>query len=335
MEKRTRYFLIVTFTILMALLILHIVRFIIFLNAPIVLKNNVFYVLKPNESAQHFSKTLQKQTQLSSSFFFRWLIVLRGEAKHLKAGEYHFPKGSKPLDVLKQVVSGRVYYHAFTIVDGWNFRDLMRALDRAPALKHTLRHHTPKQIASQLGFSQASPEGLFFPDTYRYVRGMSDIDLLKWAHEQQQKYLKKHWPKRAAHLPYKNQYQALIVASLVEKETAIPKERPLIAAVILKRLKMWMPLQIDSSVIYGLGNKFKGKLTRADMRVNTPYNTYLHYRLPPTPIAIPGASAIQAALHPTKTDALYFVAKGDGTHVFSSRFRDHKKEVLKFQVLQQ
>jgi len=303
-----------------------------FLFTPIVVNKPLVYVLKQGISAQTLAEELKDQTQLKYPFLFKMLIKLRQDDPRLQAGEYKFPIGSTPSDILNTIVKGKIFNHTFTIVDGWNYRQMMEQLNTTQGLNHTLKNKSARYVAQAIGIKKyQSPEGLLFPNTYYFTKGQKDVDVLKRAYQAMRNYLADEWPERADHLPYQNFYQALIVASMVEKEASIENERPIVAAIILKRYKTWMHLQIDSTVIYGLGEQFNGKLSKEDLKLKTPYNTYLHYGLPPTPICMPGRSAIDAAFHPAKTKALYFVAKGDGSHVFSDTLEEQNKAVAKYQ----
>jgi len=330
MNRKKRYLFIFFFIIIFFFLI-SIVSWYVLSNIVIVKQQPFHYVVQPGTSAKRLANIFQEKADLQYPRIFCLMSRLRGVDHALQRGEYFFPVGSTIASVLDKISQGKVYYHTFTIVDGWTIRQLLKALNKAPELKHTLVHLSQKAIAKKLNLKQNHLEGLFFPNTYFYVRHSSDLQLLQRADKMMQTHLQSLWKKRNRALPYKNAYQVLIVASLVEKETSIAKERPLIAAVILKRWQKWIPLQIDATVIYGLGSHFSGNLTRADLHKPTPYNTYVHYGLPPTPIAMPGLAAIYAALHPAKTEALYFVAKGDGTHVFSKTLKGHDKAVEKYQ----
>ncbi len=292
------------------------------------------YILKSGISGQKLANDLYRHTNLKYPLLFRLYIRVRGDGHRLQSGEYVFKSGSTSRDVLNQIVSGKVLSYSFTIVNGWNYKKVMKTLNKNSLIKHTIENLSPKQIAEKLGFKYASLEGLLLPETYSYTRGTTDLAILSRASRAMQCYIKQVWPKREKHLPYRyrNSYQALTVASMVEKEASLEHEKPLIAAVILKRLKRRMHLQIDPTVIYALGGRYRGALTLEDLRVKSPYNTYINYGLPPTPIAMPGKAAIQAALHPAKTDALYFVSKGDGSHVFSKTLERHDKAVNKYQV---
>jgi UPF0755 protein len=252
-----------------------------------------------------------------------------GLATRIQAGEYELRPGTTPAALLEQFVAGRVRLHALTIPEGWTFRQALAAIQSHPAVRVELAGSAPEAIMTRLGLGERYPEGLFFPDTYYFARGTTDGDLLLQAHERMQNALATAWAGRAPGLPFDAPYQALILASLVEKETAEPDERGLIAGVFVNRLRKGMRLQTDPTVIYGLGEAFDGNLRRRDLLADTPYNTYTRAGLPPTPIALPGRAALEAAVQPAATDALYFVATGlgDGRHFFATTLVAHNANV--------
>jgi UPF0755 protein len=302
-----------------------------FLYIPIV-KNDLHYILNADVNACTFANDLAQKTNLKYPALFCRLIRIRGDDKRLQSGEYLFPCGSTASQILTQIVQGKVVHHTFTIIDGWNFKRIFTALEDAPAVKYTLIGESPEQVAQAMQLKYKTPEGLLFPETYDYTYGTTDLQILNRAYNMMQQHLQRQWSERSKNLPFKKQYTALIIASMVEKETGVNQEKPMIAAVILNRLKKWMHLQVDAAVIYGLGVTYQGKLTRKLLRLQTPYNTYIHYGLPPTPIAMPGKAAINAALHPAKTDMLYYVAKDNGSHAFSKTLAEHNKNVAKYQL---
>jgi UPF0755 protein len=255
-----------------------------------------------------------------------------GVAGRLHAGEYALPKGITPRELLRKMAAGEVVQHRFTIVDGWTFRQLRLALANESGLQQTLPGSSDEDIAHRVGIADGRPEGWFLPETYSFVKGESDLDVLKRAHVAMQKALDRLWPGRSADVRLDTPYQALILASIVERETAQPDERARIAGVFVRRLKFGMRLQTDPTVIYGMGENYAGNIRRGDLETDTPYNTYTRDGLPPTPIALPGTVAIEAALHPAPGDALYFVARGDGSHEFSSTLEAHNRAVQKFQL---
>ena len=264
------------------------------------------------------------------SLYWRLLARQMGVAGKLHAGEYALDVGITPRALLAKMAAGEVIQHRFTIVEGWTFAELRDALAHDPGLNQTLASSDDAAVMRALGVAGSLPEGWFLPETYNYVKGMEDIDILRRAHEAMVKTLDKLWNARAADLPLKSPYEALTLASLIEKETARPDERPLIAGVFLHRLKIGMRLQTDPSVVYGLGAAYDGKIHTRDLETDTPFNTYTRAGLPPTPIALPGVASLSAALHPAATDALYFVARGDGSHEFSPTLEAHNRAVAKY-----
>lgn len=266
----------------------------------------------------------------------RWFWRVLAERMHvtrdLQAGEYALRPGMTPRQLLDDMAHSRVVQHRFTIVDGWTFQQLRKALDDAPALRHATASMSNAEIMRRLGMAGKNPEGRFLPETYAYVLGDSDLDILRRSHQAMQHLLAKLWPERETDLPIKTTYQALILASIVEKETAQADERARIAGVFVRRLRKGMRLQTDPAVIYGMGASYHGNIRRRDLQTDTPYNTYMHAGLPPTPIALPGKPAIVAALHPEPGKALYFVARGDGTHVFSDTLAEHDRAVRCYQL---
>jgi UPF0755 protein len=260
-----------------------------------------------------------------------WLRHARSEgvATRIQAGEYRLVPGTTPATLLAQFVAGDVLLHVVTLPEGWTFRQGLATIQRNPDIRPELVGLRDSELLAQLGIEGRSAEGLFFPDTYRFPRGTSDREILLQAHRRLQSELRTAWERRAADLPLESPYQALILASLVEKETGSSDERPLIAGVFINRLRKGMRLQTDPSVIYGLGEKFDGNLRRRDLRADTPYNTYTRAGLPPTPIALPGRAALDAAVQPAATRALYFVATGlgDGRHYFADTLTEHNHNV--------
>ena len=264
----------------------------------------------------------------------RWRVLARelGVAGRLHAGEYALPVGITPRQVLLRMAGGEVVQHAFTIVDGWTFRQLRVALANEDGLVQTLSTESDEAIAARLGIEGNRPEGWFLPETYAWVKGESDFDVLKRAHEAMRSTLDKLWAARAPDARLDTPYEALILASIVEKETGLASERAQIAGVFMRRLKFGMRLQTDPTVIYGIGASYDGNIRRRDLETDTPYNTYTRDGLPPTPIALPGKAALEAALHPLPGDALYFVGRGDGSHEFSPTLDAHNRAVRKYQL---
>lgn len=275
---------------------------------------------------------LQADGVIKDAFWLRlyWRFNLASESLH--SGEYRMTPGMDAQALLALWQRGEVVQYSVTLVEGWNFRQVRAALARQPKLEQTLAGLSDAELMSKIGHPDVFPEGRFFPDTYRFVRGMSDAELLKQAYKRLDEVLDEEWTKRSADAPYSNPYQALIMASIVEKETGVPQERGQIAGVFVRRLQMGMLLQTDPTVIYGLGERYNGKLTRAHLREPTPYNTYVIAGMPPTPISLVGREAIHAALNPVAGNSLYFVARGDGSHVFSADLDAHNAAVREFQL---
>lgn len=275
---------------------------------------------------------LQADGVIKDAFWLRlyWRFNLQGQSLH--SGEYRMVPGMNAESLLDLWQKGEVVQYSVTLVEGWTFRQVRAALARQVKLEQTASELSDTELMAKLGHPDVFPEGRFFPDTYRYVRGMTDVELLKQAYNRLDEVLQEEWEKRAADVPYTDAYQALIMASLVEKETGVPQERGQIAGVFVRRLQQGMLLQTDPTVIYGLGDRYNGKITRALLKEPTPYNTYLISGLPPTPISMVGREAIHAAMHPVAGNSLYFVARGDGSHVFSADLDAHNAAVKEFQL---
>lgn len=288
------------------------------------------YYLRPGTSKKVLISDLTQQGVIHHPVLYALYIYPHDYFRKtgLKTGEYHFPQGSTPYSIWKQITNGTGFlYRPFAIVPGWTFKQLRAELLKAQGLRHLTATLSDKQIMEHLGYPDFSPEGEFFPDTYNYTRGDIDLVILKRAFDFMQIKLQEAWQNRAAALPYKNKYEALIVASMIEKEGYLDTERPTIAGVLINRLNKNMALQIDATVIYGLGDRYNGKIYKENLLEDTVYNTYVHKGLPPTPIAIPGLSSIQAAMHPQQSNYYYYVAKGDGSHQFSSSLDAHHAAV--------
>jgi UPF0755 protein len=269
---------------------------------------------------------------IKDAFWLRvyWRFNLNRQPLH--KGEYRMQPGMTVEGLIDEWKRGDIVQYSLTLVEGWNFHQVRAALAKDEKLEQTLNGLSDSEVMDKLGHTGIFPEGRFFPDTYRFVRGMSDVELLKKAYDRLDEVLAKEWEQRAADVPYTEPYQALIMASLVEKETGVPQERGQIAGVFVRRMAMGMLLQTDPTVIYGLGERYSGKLTRAHLKEATPYNTYMISGLPPTPIAMVGREAIHAALNPVAGNSLYFVARGDGSHVFSDDLEAHNNAVREFQL---
>lgn len=275
---------------------------------------------------------LEADGVLDGAFWLRlyWRFNLDGQPLH--SGEYRMTPGMTAQGLIGLWQRGEVVQYSLTLVEGWNFRQVRSALAKHEKIVQTLSGLTDSEVMEKLGHPGVFPEGRFFPDTYRFVRGMTDAEFLKKAYNRLDDVLAQEWSKRAPDAPYTEPYQALIMASLVEKETGVPEERGQIAGVFVRRLKIGMLLQTDPTVIYGLGERYNGKLTRAHLKEANPYNTYMIAGLPPTPIAMVGREAIHAALNPVPGSSLYFVARGDGSHIFSDDLDAHNAAVREFQL---
>lgn len=263
---------------------------------------------------------------------FELLARATGRSGAIKAGNYEITAPTTPAELLDKLTRGAVMQADIRIIEGWTFRQLRSALDESPAFRHDSEGLGAAELLARVGAKEAHPEGLFFPDTYLFARGSSDIAVLRRAYRAMQRHLAEEWSLRAADVPYKTPYEALIMASIVEKETGRPEERDQIAGVLVNRLRIGMALQADPTVIYGLGEDFDGNLKRAHLTTDGPYNTYTRPGLPPTPIALAGRASLRAALRPAQTKALYYVSRGDGSSHFSRNLEEHNRAVSKYQL---
>lgn len=262
---------------------------------------------------------------------FELLGRLLGESGKLKAGNYEFTGPLTPLGLLQRMTRGDVTLNAITFVEGWTFAQIRKALQDNPKIRVELAALSDADIAQQLGIGAPSAEGWFFPDTYHFSEGSTDTSILRRAHQLMRQHLEQEWARRAPNLPLQNPVEALVLASIVEKETGRAEDRGLVAAVFINRLKIGMRLQTDPTVIYGMGDAFDGNIRKRDLLADTPYNTYTRNGLPPTPIAMPGLDALRATLNPASSDALYFVARGDGSSKFSRTLAEHERAVSQYQ----
>ena len=290
------------------------------------------FLIKSGSNIKTIAQNLSLQKIIDDPWLFILLAKLKGVETRVRAGEYLLEVGQTPDDLLDTFTKGSSIQYSFTIIEGWSFRQLLDAIAQDEIIEHKLQDKTDQEIMASIGYPEQHPEGMFFPDTYRFPKGTTDIDFLRRAYEVMQQHLEREWNQRDDGLPLKSSYEALILASIIEKETGVGFERPLIGGVFTQRLKRNMRLQTDPTIIYGLGENFDGNIRFRDLKKDTPYNTYLHAGLTPTPIALPGLEAIRAALHPAQTNALYFVSKGDGTHHFSETLEEHNKAVNLYQL---
>ncbi len=304
-----------------------------FLVTPVsVPQEGVDFLIAPGTPFATVSRELEDAGIVSDGYLLRLYARSTGRAADVQAGEYRIEPGMTPADLMQTFTSGQVKLYSFTIVEGWNHRELLAALHEHPAISVTMSAEDWPALLADLGAETRWPEGLFLPETYRFARGTPERTVLKQAYRLMQSVLAEEWRERAAGTPLASPYEALILASIVEKETARADERQRIAGVFLRRLEKRMRLQTDPTVIYGIGAGFNGNLTRRDLRTDTPYNTYTRHGLPPTPIAMPGRAAIHAALNPAAGNALYFVATGlgDGSHAFSATKDEHDAAVREY-----
>lgn len=304
------------------------------MNQPLSIPATQMLTIKQGTSLASISKELVKKGWLEDRFWLRAYARLKPNKTVIKVGTYQVLANSSLQSLLTLITSGKEHQFKLTIVEGSTFKQLIKQLENEPRLTHTLKSHSTDEIGNILGIEQSNPEGWFYPETYAFTDGDKDIDLLKRAHQTMKEALAKLWQERAIGLPYETPYQALIMASIIEKETSYIPEQTLIASVFINRLAKNMRLQTDPTVIYGLGDRYQGDITRAHLREKTAYNTYRINGLPPTPIAMPGLSAISAALNPDSSDYYYFVSQGNGKHVFSQTLAEHNIAVKNYLATQ-
>lgn len=290
------------------------------------------FYLKPGSSLKSAAHQMQQAGVLGEDWLFIGLARALGKSTQIKPGNYQLERPVTPLQLLEMVSKGRVAQSEIAIIEGWTFKQFRAALDTAPALRHDSAALTDSEILQYIGAQEKYAEGLFFPDTYNFASGSSDMAILKRAYQTMQKRLQQSWQERDKNLPLETPYQALILASIVEKETGAAPDRGAIAAVFINRLRKGMRLQTDPTVIYGMGEKFDGNIRKRDLLKDTVYNTYTRDGLTPTPIALPGWDSIQAVMHPVTSQALYFVARGDGSSQFSNTLTEHNNAVNRFQL---
>lgn len=284
----------------------------------------------PNQSLRQVAEHLADADAVRSSWLFILAAKLTGTDRLIKAGDYRVVKPLSILDWLGRLKKGEKSEYVVTIPEGFTLRQFREELRKHPAIRHDSAGWSDRQILARLGGDGEHGEGLFFPDTYYFLRGASDLDVLRRAHDKMQKELDQAWQTRAGGLPYQTPYELLTMASIVEKETGHVEDRGQIAGVFVNRLRIGMRLQTDPTVIYGMGTRYQGRIGKRDLQTDTPYNTYTRAGLPPTPIALPGRAALQAAANPAPTKALYFVSRGDGTSHFSESLDEHNQAVRKY-----
>jgi UPF0755 protein len=304
-----------------------------FLERPLaVAEEGGLFRIQPGMSLNAVAHRLQRERFIDNARYFIWMAKLRGKAGSLQAGEYRLEAGMTPPQLLQRMVSGKVHQYALTLVEGITFREMMQQVNANPYLEHTLKGLDDEAVMRRIGHAGEHPEGRFLPETYHFPRGLKDVEFLRRAYQAMAERLAVEWQQRDKGLPFKNPYEALIMASIVEKETGLESERAAIAGVFIRRLQKGMRLQTDPTVIYGMGADYDGNIRRRDLLRDTPYNSYTRSGLPPTPIAMPGADAVQAVMHPDDSHNLYFVARGDGSHHFSATLKEHNRAVLKYQL---
>ncbi|MEJ2276018.1 MAG: endolytic transglycosylase MltG [Woeseiaceae bacterium] len=304
-----------------------------FLSTPVtVAEEGTSFEIQSGSAFSSVARALADAGIIDNDFWYRLYARFSGHAINVQAGEYLITAGTTPRELLEQFTSGAVRLYSFTIVEGWNHRELLAALQAHEAIEASMTEEDWPALLAELGAGVTHPEGLFLPETYHFPRGSADRSVLAQAYRLMQRVLDEEWQAKGPAAPVQTPYEALILASIVEKETALAEERPRIAGVFARRLGINMRLQTDPTVIYGIGPDFDGNLTRRDLTTDTPYNTYTRGGLPPTPIAMPGRAAIHAVLHPAAGEELYFVATGlgDGSHKFSKTKAEHDAAVAEY-----
>jgi len=303
-----------------------------FLDTPLNINTSLIFTIDSGSSFKDLNKKLKSYHILDKPYYFEFYARYSGYAKKIQSGEYQLSPGLTPIKIINIFVSGDVIQHSITLLEGWTIKDIKKEISSNTVLIKNLTDYSSDSLLKKIKITESNVEGLFFPDTYYFTKGASDIELLQRAYRRGKAILEKEWESRDAGLPYKNDYDALIMASIIEKETALASERAMIAGVFVRRLKNNMKLQTDPTVIYAMGIKYDGNIRKKDLRIDSPYNTYRYSGLPPTPIALAGREAIRAALHPENDDTLYFVSKKDGSHYFSKTLYEHNKAVKKYQL---
>ncbi|SET49024.1 endolytic transglycosylase MltG [Thalassotalea agarivorans] len=300
------------------------------MTKPMNLASETMLDVEKGTSFYRFSKTLVEKGWVDNRLWLRIYAKKHPQLTRLKAGSYMVTPNTSAKQLLEQLVEGKEFHWSITFIEGSTFKDMLNVLAQHEEVKQTLSDMSVAQIAQKLAIDNPNPEGWFYPETYAFTKGTTDLALLKRAHVKMKTVLEQAWNNKAKDLPYKSPYEALIMASIVEKESAYTKEMPRISSVFVNRLNKGMRLQTDPTVIYGLGDRYQGDIKRKHLREKTAYNTYRINGLPPTPIAMPGLTAIEATLHPEQSDYLYFVAQGGGQHYFSKTLAEHNKAVRKY-----
>lgn len=294
--------------------------------------NSQEIIIQPKSGVRSIANQLVKQGVLTEPWRFIIIVKLLNKESFLQAGNYTLNKNISPYQLILSLNHGKATQGSVTFIEGRTFAQMRDKLEKNDAVKQTITQLSESEILNLMGSDYSVAEGLFFPDTFYFDRNTADTVMLRRSYDAMQSKLAKAWEGRDANLPYRNSYQALIMASIVEKETGKANERPMIAGVFINRLRIGMRLQTDPTVIYGMGAQYKGNIRKKDLITDTPYNTYTRDGLPPSPIAMPGLASIEAALHPDHTKALYFVGKGDGSHAFSNNLEEHNRAVVRYQL---
>ncbi|ADI29724.1 endolytic transglycosylase MltG [Methylotenera versatilis] len=294
--------------------------------------NSQEITIQPKSGLKSIANQLVQQGVLTEPWRFIIIAKALHKESYLQAGDYTLNRNVTPYQLLLSLNHGKATQGSVTFIEGRTFAQMRNKLEKNDAVKQTITVLSESEILRKIGSEYTVAEGLFFPDTYYFDRNTADTVMLQRSYDAMKSKLDDAWSKRAAGLPYKNSYQALIMASIVEKETGKASERPMIAGVFINRMRIGMRLQTDPTVIYGMGAQYNGNIRKKDLMTDTPYNTYTRNGLPPTPIAMPGLASIEAALHPASTKALYFVGKGDGSHAFSNSLEEHNRAVVKYQL---
>ncbi|MBQ0931002.1 endolytic transglycosylase MltG [Ideonella sp. 4Y16] len=302
------------------------------LHQPLALRQAVVEVsIEPGTSPREVAQAWVAAGVDTNAQALYWWFRSSGDARRIRAGSYALEQPTSPRELLEMMVRGDQTMQTVRLIEGWNWRQVRQALAQAEHLRPETAGMSDAQVAAALGLATDSPEGRLFPDTYVYSRGVSDLTVLRRAREAMQRRLDSAWAERMPELPLTSPEELLVLASVVEKETGREADRPMVAAVFVNRLRIGMPLQSDPTVIYGLGERFDGNLRKVDLQTDTPYNSYTRRGLPPTPIAMPGLASLRAVARPAASRALYFVARGDGSSVFSDSLSDHNRAVNEFQ----
>ncbi|THB63421.1 MAG: endolytic transglycosylase MltG [Gammaproteobacteria bacterium] len=292
--------------------------------------HSIKYTVPSGASLSYVAADLADKEVITEKWFFVLMTRFDRKDSMIKAGEYQIPAGSHPKDILAILVRGTEIQYSQSIIEGWTFKQMLASIRKNPNLVHDTKNMDTEEVMAFIGYKGLHPEGRFYPDTYKFPVGTKESQFLKRAYKTMEQHLEALWSNKSADAVVKTPYEALILASIIEKETAVDNERQTISGVFTRRLRKGMRLQTDPTVIYGMGDEYQGDIRYKDLRTDTPYNTYTRYGLPPTPIAMPGKEAIYAALHPESGKSLYFVAKGDGTHTFSATLKQHNRAVKKY-----